>query len=253
MGQFTQRGEIRMSKTKERRHPYRKRDNSLWWIVGVAVGASALLIALSSLSAGRLGRIVVPENVRSDQERLAERNVRGRADAPVELVEYSDFRCPHCMDAAEALSAPLNDLIEAGTVRFVHKHMLVIDPQNTSLVAAQAAECAADQGYYWAFHDTLFANFGHGPQWSRNAMQQYARELGLDTKAFNDCMNANKYRDKVLADSLEAYQTPGITGTPAFLINGTLFQPQRSYYDVIEAIQAAAGEASGQETSQAGE
>jgi len=236
-----------MSKAKERRRPYRKRDNSLWWIVGVAVGATALLIVLSNVSAGRLGDIIVPETILTDQQMGADRNVLGSADAPVELVEFSDFRCPACMDANSTLSTPLRQLIDEGTARLVHKHMLVIDRENTSLNAAEAAECAADQGYYWAFHDMLFANQPtQGTKWSRDAMKQYARALGLDTESFNQCMDSQKYRQKVLADSNEGYTTPGITGTPSFLVNGNLLRLQRTYFEVIEAVQAAAGQTTGQ-------
>ncbi|MBP2018964.1 protein-disulfide isomerase [Symbiobacterium terraclitae] len=236
-----------MSKTKERRRPYRKRDNSLWWIVGIAVGATALLIVLSNISAGRLGDIIVPETILTDQELGADRNVRGSADAPVELVEFSDFRCPACMDANSVLSSYISQLVDEGTARFVHKHMLVIDRENTSLNAAEAAECAADQGYYWAFHDMLFANQpAQGTKWSRDAMKQYAKALGLDTGAFNQCMDSQKYREKVLADSAEGYGTPGITGTPSFLVNGTLLRLQRSYLEVVDAVQAAAGLSTGQ-------
>lgn len=235
-----------MPKTKERRRPYRKRDNSLWWIVGAAVGATALLIVLSNLSAGRLGDIIVPETILTDKELGADRNVRGSADAPVELVEFSDFRCPACMDANQTLSQSIAQVVDAGTARFVHKHMLVIDPNNTSLNAAEAAECAADQGYYWAFHDMLFANQPtQGQKWSRDAMKTYARALGLDTQAFNQCMDSQKYREKVLADNTEGYNTPGITGTPSFLVNGNLLKLQRSYLEVIDAVQAAAGQATG--------
>ena len=235
-----------MSKSKGGKSPGRKKDRSLWWIAGIAVVVTAALIVASNATARRLGEITLPEVILTDQERGGERNVLGSADAPVELVEFSDFRCPACMQANLALGDHIEQLVSDGTVRYVRKHMLVIDPDDTSLNAAEAVECAADQGYYWAFHDLLFANqTGHGQKWTRDAMKQYARELGLDTQAFNECMDRKTHRDKVLAGNTEAYGTPGITGTPSYLVNGELLR-LRSFLDVIDAVQAAAGQTTGQ-------
>jgi protein-disulfide isomerase len=235
-----------MSKAKGGRSLNRKKDRSLWWVIGVAVGVTAALIVASNVTARRLGEIVLPSIILTDQERGADRHVLGSADAPVELVEFSDFRCPHCRESHEILGSQIEELVAEGTARYVRKHMLVIDPSDTSLNAAEAVECAADQGYYWAFLDMLFANqAAQGQKWTRDAMKTYARELGLDTKAFNECMDQQKYRDKVLADSAEGYSTPGITGTPSFLVNGELLRI-RSYQDVISAVLAAAGQSAGQ-------
>ena len=236
-----------MSKSKGGRSLSRKSDRTIWWIGGVAVLVTAALIVASNVTARRLGEIILPETVLTDQEMGADRNVWGSADAPVELVEFSDFRCPACRQANMALGEEIEQLVAEGTARYVRKHMLVIDPDDTSLNAAEAAECAADQGYYWAFHDLLFANqVAQGQKWTRDAMKTYARELGLDTKAFNECMDRRTHRDKVLADNAEGYGTPGITGTPSYLVNGELRRPQRSFYEVIEAVQAAAGQSTGQ-------
>lgn len=236
-----------MAKSKRGGSLSRKKDRSLWWVGGVAVVVTAALIVASNVTARRLGEITIPDTILTDQERGAARNVLGNADAPVELVEFSDFRCPHCRDSHLALGDDIEQLVAEGTARYVRKHMLVIDPADTSLNAAEAVECAADQGYYWAFHDLLFANQpAHGQKWTRDAMKTYARELGLDTKAFNECMDQGTHRDKVLADSTEGYTTPGVQGTPAFLVNGEVLRI-RSYQEVIEAVQAAAGQTTGQD------
>jgi len=236
-----------MPKSRGGRSLSRQKDRSLWWVVGIAVGVTAALIVASNVTARRLGEIRLPETILTDQERGGERNVLGRADAPVELVEFSDFRCPACRESHFTLGDQIAQLVAEGTVRYVRKHMLVIDPADTSLNAAEAVECAADQGYYWAFHDLLFLNqSAHGQKWTRGAMLTYARELGLDTKAFGECMDQQKYRDKVLADNAEGYSTPGITGTPSFLVNGELLRLQRSFFEVIDAVQAAAGQSAGQ-------
>lgn len=229
-----------MPKDRGGRSSYRKRkDYSIWWIAGIAVGATALLIVLSNLSAGGAGDIVMPAEIKTDQERTADRNVLGKPDAPVELVEYSDFRCPACGQANSAIGPQLKQMADAGQVKIVHKHMLVIGDKVNSQNAAEAAECAADQGQYWNFHDLLFANQAKGELWSRKVLKDYAKKLGLDAQAFNQCLDDRKYEEKVLATSEEGYNTPDITGTPSFLVNGTLLQLQRSYDEVIAAINAA--------------
>lgn len=230
-----------MSKEKKR-YPYRKRrrQSSLWWMVGLGVGVTALLIGLSIWSTGRPGDLKMPESIKTDQELLATRGLRGKADAPVELVEYSDYRCPACATANAALGPQLDQLVQAGTVKVSHKHLLVIGDKVNSQNAAEAVECAADQGYYWAFHELLFANQVKGQNWSRAMMKSYAKALKLDTGAFGQCMDSKKYAAKVQADGDEARAVPGITGTPSFLVNGELLQLRQSFNEVIDAIKAAA-------------
>lgn len=116
--------------------------------------------------------------------------------------------------------------------------MLVIGDKSRSQYAAEATECAADQGYFWAYHDLLFANQKDGATWSRNVLKTYAKNLGLDTQAFGQCMDSKKYASKVTGESSQGYKVPGITGTPSFLVNGKLIQLQKSYDEVIAAIQS---------------
>jgi len=216
--------------------PYRRRRRILWWIVGLAIAFAALLIILNQcsplgISAGRIA---------SDPELNAVRNVMGQAGAPVDVVEYSDFRCPSCLDAETALRESLDELVRNGTIRFTYKHMLVIGDKVNSQTAAEASECAADQGYFWAFHDLLFAKQAESDGWTRDAMKEYARQLGLDTEAFSQCIDSKKYEAKVLADSSEGYAVPNIRGTPSYVVNGQLLELKKTYSEVLDAIHAAA-------------
>lgn len=208
------------------------------WTAGLAVAAVALLIILSQCSPlGRGAGTTV-----SDQELNAVRNVMGQAGAPVEVIEYSDFRCPSCLQAEAALRESLEELVKNGTIRFTYKHMLVIGDRVNSQIAAEASECAADQGYFWAFHDLLFANQEQSDGWSRDTMKKYAQQLGLNTETFDQCIDSKKHAAKVLADSSEGYAVPNIKGTPSYIVNGQLLELKKTYNEVIDAIDAAASQ-----------
>lgn len=225
-----------MPKEKGGSRPRGMRPAAIWWIAGIAVGLTVLLIILN-----QYGTRSTKPAAASDQERNASRNIMGSADAPVELIEYSDFRCPSCQRAQAALREPLEQLAQNGTIRLVYKHMLVIGDKVNSQIAAEAAECAADQGYFWAFHDLLFANQAEGQGWTRDAMKSYARQLGLEPQAFSQCIDSEKYAEKVLSDSAEGYAVPEIRGTPSYLVNGQLLELKESYNEIIDAINTAAG------------
>lgn len=218
--------------------PYRQRRSGIWWIAGLAVAIAALLIILNQCSRGDPGG----RSTASDQELSAVRNGMGQADAPVEVIEYSDFRCSSCWNAELALRESLVELVQKGTIRFTYKHMLVIGDKVNSQIAAEASECAADQGYFWAFHDLLFANQDKSNGWTRDVMKEYAQQLGLDTGTFGQCIDSKKYEAKVLAESGEGYAVPNIKGTPSYIVNGQLLELEKTYSEVIDAIHAAAGQ-----------
>lgn len=140
----------------------------------------------------------------------------GPASAPVTIVEYSDYQCPHCANFAQGtLPELIKEYIAAGKVRFVHKDMAILGEQ--SQWAAQAANCAADQGRFWEYHELLFQKQSGRNQgaFSRDNLKKFAADLGLDTAAFNECLDQNKYAQKVVADTAEGKQR-GVEGTPSF-------------------------------------
>jgi len=157
---------------------------------------------------------------------------RGPEDARVTIVEFSDFQCPFCKRAdgvvKQVLSKYPND------VRIVYRHLPLVSIHPNAMPAAEAASCAADQGKFWEFHDLLFEN--------QKALQPedllgYATTVGLDTEAFQACIDAGTHRAAITADS-EAAEAAGVTGTPAFFVNGVLLtgaQPPEEFYKVIEA------------------
>lgn len=106
-------------------------------------------------------------------------------------------------------------------------------PNHTeAFVAAVAAQCANDQGKFWEYHDQLFAN---QTALSVEALEQYAVEIGLELARFNECLNTNEYEADVRKD-IEDAQTYGVTGTPAFFVNGRFLSGNQSYETFREVI-----------------
>lgn len=105
--------------------------------------------------------------------------------------------------------------------------------------AAEASECAAEQGRFWEYHDLLYARQSGENQgaFSKDNLKRFAEEIGLDTKAFNACLDAGKYAAQVQADTAFA-KALGISGTPAFLVNGQPVvgaQPFEAFRSLFEA------------------
>ena len=142
-----------------------------------------------------------------------EDHIRGNPDANVVIVEYSDFECPYCARAYPTVKQ-LEDKYE-DNLAVVYRHFpLSFHPQAQK--AAEASECAAEQGMFWEMHDMLFEQ---GVQGGTDAFKQYASQLGLDTAQFNDCLDSGKTASIVQADMKQG-QIEGIQGTPGFFVNG---------------------------------
>ena len=148
--------------------------------------------------------------------------VKGDPNAPVTIIEYSDYQCPFCSRFYEQ-TLPLiqENYIDTGKVKFVYKDMPIDSLHPNARAAHIAAECADEQGKYWEYHDTLFENQS---QWSnisslelKEKLTQYATDLRLQTPSFESCMVSNSILEEVINDGFEAAQY-GATGTPSFLI-----------------------------------
>ena len=154
----------------------------------------------------------------------------GPGNAPITIVEFSDFNCPYCQRFAQTTFKTLMDSYP-DQIRFVYRDFPITSQE--SFVAAQAAQCARDQGAYWPFHDALFSGqlqLGHA------AYQQYAQQLGLDADALIACVDSGKYADEVQQDAHDAAGL-GVTGTPTFFINGIPLvgaQPMSEFKRVID-------------------
>jgi protein-disulfide isomerase len=155
---------------------------------------------------------------------------RGPQDAPIVLVEYTDYQCPYCNRVQPTITA----LMERydGQIRHVFKN-LPLPNHSQAQLAGEAALCAQDQGKYWEFHDWLFSN---QRTMTREMMVAQAGELGIDGELFDACIEQKTHAGAVSADAREA-RSFGITGTPGFLINGRVLsgaQPIEAFEVVID-------------------
>jgi len=160
----------------------------------------------------------------------ADDHVRGPADAPVTLVEYGDFECPYC-----GIAFPVVKGIEkhyAGKLRFVFRSFPLAQHPHAQ-AAAEAAEFAADHGKFWDLHDLLFE---HQRALDVPHLLGYARELGLDADALAVALRERTYA-AVIEEVKEGGEESGIPGTPAFFLNGVLFEDEPSRENLGHAIE----------------
>jgi len=162
----------------------------------------------------------------------------GPKDANVVIVDYSDFGCGHCRTFALNQGHQLRSEYEpTSKVRFEYKHFIIGGPDTAN--AANAAECAADQGRFWDYHDLLFSRQGSGQGvFAKKALQAYGAELGLGSAVFNACVDGDKHLEKVYRDASEG-QGKGVTGTPTFFINGQALEGAVPYEQMKAAVDAA--------------
>jgi protein-disulfide isomerase len=156
---------------------------------------------------------------------------RGAREAPVILVEFSDFHCPFCKRAQATLKRVLDKY--PGKVRHVFRDFPMDSLHPDARRAAEAARCAQDQGKFWEFHDVLFAN---APSSSTADLRRYAERVGLDVTTFEGCLSAGGHRATVQRDVDEGERL-GVSGTPAFFINGRPLhgaQPLDAFARMIE-------------------
>ncbi len=163
--------------------------------------------------------------------------VLGNKDAPVTIIEFSDFQCPFCARFfSETFPLLEENYVNTGKVKIVFRDFpLNFHPEAEP--AALAAECADEQGKFWEYHDLLFKN---QDALSAENYKKWAQDLGLDTVAFSDCLDSQKYLDEVKADVEDGVKY-GVTGTPAFFVNGqavTGAQPYEVFQKEIDAALA---------------
>ena len=188
-------------------------------VVGAAVLAVGLLVLLNRgrSESGTVSALPYETGVTPEGEPY-----KGSPDAPLQLVEYSDFLCSHCRDFASTLKALTPEYIETGKVQVVYRNFAFLAPESAQ--AAEAAECALEQGAdkFWQYHDLLFANQGIGlSAYSKPRLKSYAQQLGLDTAAFSACLDSGAKAEEVRAD-LDEGKSQGVEATPTWFLNGRM-------------------------------
>ena len=173
--------------------------------------------------------------------------VIGDPNAPITIVEFSDFECPFCARFnAQTLPTIINQYIDQGKVKLVFRDFPIQSIHPNSVSASLAAQCAHDQGKFREMHDVLFEK---QKEWSRtgtvealSVLSQYSADMGMDREVFDSCLNSDKYIDEIQND-LNDGRSYGVSGTPGFFIGNDHIgyvelkgaQPFESFKKIIDA------------------
>jgi protein-disulfide isomerase len=161
----------------------------------------------------------------------------GPEDAPVVIVEFSDFRCGFCGRHFDQTLTPLLDNFD-GYIRYIYRDFPVVGGEN-AVRAALAAECANDQGKFWEYHNLLFSNQANTGGTDMDALSAllvtFAEDLELEMDQFNTCYETQQHYTNIIRDSNDA-QAIGARGTPAFVINGKFLSGAQPYEVFEDAI-----------------
>jgi protein-disulfide isomerase len=222
-----------MAKSAARRRA-QKKSNSSYWIIGGVILAAVVVLGLVFINL-----TAAPRTPLAPAKTSAGR-VLGNPDAPVTIDIYSDFQCPICRRADLTIQALAPKYIDTGKVKVVYHNFAFIG--NESVRAAEAAECANDQGKFWQYATYLFdhqtgENVG---AFSDANLKRFAQDLQLDTTSFNSCFDSNKYAS-LIQEELKQGQALGIQATPSFFINGQFIQgllPQNQFAATLDSYLA---------------
>ncbi len=163
--------------------------------------------------------------------------VKGDLSAPITIIEFSDFQCPYCAKFyTDTLPQLEQEYIDTGKVKIVYRDFPLTNIHPLATPAALAAECANEQDKFWEYHNILFEKQDEWVNIGEDKLKEYATEIGLNEEQFNSCLDSEKYKDEVLAD-LDDGASAGVTGTPAFFVNGRMLsgaQPLSAFQSIIE-------------------
>lgn len=166
----------------------------------------------------------------------------GEENALVVVVEYGDFQCPACQYFFQTSVKQLKDeYVQSGQVRFVFRHFAFLG--NESQWAAEASECANEQGRFWEYYDKLYQeqNGENVGVFSKENLKRFAEEIGLDSAKFDQCLDTGRYAEKVQQETQEGQQA-GVRGTPSVFVNGQYVDNGINYQTLQAAVEAALGE-----------
>lgn len=211
---------------RERREKKQAEQKKRKWIY-VGIGIIAIIIFSGLILWFRQIRIAQEEaNFQSPDILLkptsTDGNTWGPANAPVVIQEFSDFQCPFCGQFTLGTGQQIIEKYgETDQVRFEFNHYAFLGPE--SIRAAEAAECANEQGAFWDYHDALFLNQNGENQgaFTDRSLKSYAALIGLDEQAFNSCLDSGRYQENVEASFARGAEL-GVQSTPSFIINGEL-------------------------------
>ena len=163
-------------------------------------------------------------------------HVAGPPDAPLELIMYGDFQCPYCT-AAQSIVARVQKRLD-GQLRFVFRHLPLTEVHPDAERAAEAAEAAGAQGSFWEMYDGLYAS---GGRLAEDDLIAIADRIGLDVERFRADLASGVFAARVARDA-DAARANGVTGTPAFFVNGERHEEAFDARSLVEALTSNPGD-----------
>lgn len=162
----------------------------------------------------------------------------GNKNAKVTVIEFADFQCPFCEQWLKNVEPSLiKDYVNTGKVKFAFRHYAFLGQESTW--AAEASECANEQGKFWDYHDYLYNNQGqeNSGTFTKDKLIGFATTLGLNTDQFSSCLSSDKYAKNV-SDDLSAGQKAGVSGTPSTFVDGQIIVGAQPYATLKQMIDA---------------
>ncbi|MSS74626.1 DsbA family protein [Candidatus Pacearchaeota archaeon] len=222
----------------EENHMVSVSKESLWKYTSILLGAVVLVGILYFMAGGSVTGNIISGSALGDfnsDDLMDDDAVKGDSDAPVTIVEFSDFQCPFCGKwFLQTYPQIEKEYIDTGKVKMVFRDF-PLNFHQYAQVAGEAAECVRDQGgddAYWEFHDILFTKQA---QLSDTNVKAWAKAAGYDV---TECLADGTFRQEVLDDMADG-QAAGVSGTPGFLINGKLISGAQPFSVFKQAIDAA--------------
>ena len=219
---------------------------STLWKVGTFVFAALFVISLLWGRDGGItgGTVVNPTAQPSIPTGVVDVNaedltdddpVLGDEDAPLTIVEFSDFECPFCKSARDGAVKQIEEqYVKTGKVKLVYRDFPLTSIHPTAQKAAEAAECADDQDKFWEYHDLVFERQS---LLSLASLKQWATELGLDTEKFNKCLDSGEKASEINKDANDA-QSAGGRGTPYFIVGNVPISGAQPFANFQAAIES---------------
>ncbi len=206
----------------EQEMPHRRRKSSLWVVLLVLAFGAGLATGYftwgsptaQAAAPGNAAAVSTPAPIQRVNVTVDGNPSLGPDNAPVTIIEFSDFECPYCKQWFTSTWPQLQKAY-GSKIRLVYRDLPLTDIHPDAEPAAEAAGCAGEQNQYWAYHDRLFSSSSLG----QNVYISYATALKLDVTKFTDCLNSHRYQADIQADA-QYGKSLGITGTPTFFVNG---------------------------------
>jgi protein-disulfide isomerase len=217
----------RTAERRKEREEQKKRQRQLTFLIGAGVVVAVFVVLLVLLN--QPAEAPIPDYSAARYEGIPQSTtdqgfpVLGKADAPVEVIEYSSFDCPHCRDFHEQALPSLIDRVRAGEIKITYVPVYGTGGIQNGQGAARAAICVGEQGEFWEFHDALFTWQGDyaNTAFSQNRIYTGLTNLGIDRAQWDACMGSD--RPNTITEAARSSMTlQNLPGTPAVLVNGTL-------------------------------